>query len=397
MANQLLIKNVRPSGNRTTDILVADGIIREVADGLSPSDGAATVIEGDDHILLPGFVDAHTHIDKTYWGTPWHRHQAGPSILDKIENERRLRGELDLSPEVQAGRQIRQAIGKGTTHIRTHVDVDTEIGLAGIERVLAARERFRDEMTLELVAFPQSGMLVRPGTAELLENAVKAGADLIGGIDPSSLDRDPVGHLDTIFGIAGRTGVGIDIHLHEPGTLGAFSMELIGERTRALGLQGRVTISHAFCLGMVDDATLGRLIDLLLENRIAIMTHAPGQFAFPPIKRLREAGVELCSGSDGIRDSWGPYGNADMLERAMLLGYRSNFRRDEELEMTLDITTFGGARVMGIDGYGIEPGCRADFVLVRGETLPEAVVDRPTRKLVVKNGRVVAADGQCTV
>jgi cytosine/adenosine deaminase-related metal-dependent hydrolase len=102
---------------------------------------------------------------------------------------------------------------------------------------------------MQLVAFPQSGMLVRPGTVELLEEALKMGADCIGGPDPSVVDRDPVRHLDAIFGLADRYGVEVDIHLHEPGALGAFAVELIVERTRALSLQGRVTISHVFCLG----------------------------------------------------------------------------------------------------------------------------------------------------
>jgi cytosine/adenosine deaminase-related metal-dependent hydrolase len=304
---------------------------------------------------------------------------------------------MNLSPEIQSENQVRQAIRMGTTHIRTHVDVDTEIGLKSLEGVLATRERFKDQITIQTVAFPQSGMLIRPGTAQLLEEAVKAGADLIGGIDPSSMDRDPAGHLDTIFDIADRHAVGVDIHVHEHGMLGGFAIELIAERTKALGFQGKVNISHAFCLGMVDGQYLNQLVDLLLENSISIMSHAPGYIAFPPIKRLFQAGVVLCSGSDGIRDSWGPYGNADMLERAMLLGYRSNYRKDEDLEMCLGIATFGGAQVMGTKQYGLEAGCRADFVLLAGETRTEAIVSRGPRKLVVKNGLIVARDGDCLI
>ena len=393
MNEPLLIRNVRPwATTEATDVLIDNGIIKTVAPH-QPADSTIQVIDGDRQILLPGFVDAHTHIDKTFWGQPWQPHRAGPRLIDKIDNERSMRAELQLSVETQAGNQIRQAISKGTTHIRTHVDVASDIGLRHIEAVLAVREQLRDLITLQIVAFPQSGMLIQPGIAAQLEEAISMGADLIGGIDPSSMDRNPVGHLDTIFGIAERHAVGVDIHLHEPGELGAFAVELIAERTRALGLQGRVTISHAFCLGMVGDAYLEQLIGLLLENNIAIMTHAPGNHPFPPVKRLAEAGVRLCSGSDGIRDAWGPYGNADMLERAMLLGYRSNYRRDDELELTLNITTRGGAEVMAAEGYGVEPGCRADLVIVRGETLAHAVVERDPRRLVIKNGRVVARDG----
>ncbi len=105
----------------------------------------------------------------------------------------------------------------------------------------------------------------------------------------------------------------------------------------------------------------------------------------------------VCSGSDNIRDSWGPYGNADMLERAMLLGYRSNYRLDADLETALDVTTFGGAAVMGAGSYGLDLGCRADFVVVPGDTLAEAAVNRPPRTLVVKDGAIVAREGVCLV
>ena len=383
-------------GGAPFDLRVEDGVIAEIATNIA-ADPEAAIEDGNGQLLVPGFVDAHTHLDKTFWGLPWRPHRAGPLTADKIENERRSRRERDDSPEDQAIKLMRQAISKGTTHMRSHVDIDTEIGLANLEGVMAARDRMQDHMTLQLVAFPQSGMLVRPGTTELMEAAVKAGADLVGGIDPSVIERDPAGHIDGIFAVADRHGVGIDIHLHEPGALGGFAIELIADRTRALGLQGKVTVSHAFCLGMVDQPYFEELVGRLVDNGISIMTHAPGHVDFPPIKPLREAGVSLCSGSDTIRDSWTPYGNADMLERAMLLGYRSNYRLDSDLETALDMTTFGGAAVIGAKGYGLEVGCRADFVVVPGETLAEAVVSRPPRTLVVKGGVVVARDGICLV
>ncbi len=383
-------------GGEPVDLRVEDGVIAEIATNIA-ADPAAAIEDGNGQLLVPGFVDAHTHLDKTFWGLPWRPHRAGPLTVDKIENERRSRRELDISAEDQAIKLMRQAISKGTTHMRSHVDIDTEIGLANLEGVMAARDRMKDHMTLQLVAFPQSGMLARPGTTELMEAAVKAGADLVGGIDPSVIERDPAGHVDGIFAIAERHGVGIDLHLHEPGALGGFAIELIADRTRALGLQGKVTVSHAFCLGMVDQPYFEELAGRLVDNGISIMTHAPGHVAFPPIKPLREVGVILCSGSDNIRDSWGPYGNADMLERAMLLGYRSNYRLDPDLETALDLTTFGGAAVMGAEGYGLEVGCRADFVVVPGETLAAAVVGRPPRTWVVKGGVVVARDGICLV
>ena len=376
------------------DVLVRAGVIERVAPGIVPPVGTS-VVDGRDGILLPALVDAHMHLDKTFWGLPWRAHEAGPTTRERIENERRLRRELALPADVQAERLVRQAVSRGTLHIRSHVDVDTEIGLRNFEGVMTARGRLRDTVSIQVVAFPQSGVVTRPGTAELLEQAVKDGAELIGGVDPTGIDRDAAGQLDVVFGIAGRYGAGVDIHLHDGGPEGAAQIRMIAERTRALGLAGKVAVSHAFCLGMVDERELEGLLALLREQRIAIMTTAPGDRPTPPVRRLREAGVTVGAGSDGVRDAWTPLGNADMLERAMLVAYRNGFRADPPLHDALDIATRGNAGVLGLEGYGLEVGCRANLVVVPGETLGEIVAMRPPRALVISGGRVVARDGQC--
>lgn len=389
-----LLRHVRPMGGEAVDVLVRDGDIATVGPDLTPPDADTVVRDGAGELLLPGLVNAHAHIDKTLLGLPWQPNGVpGGRIRDFADHERRVWRELGLSSERQSALALRASIAAGVTHLRSHVDIDVGAGLAHFEGVLANRERFRDAVTLQLVAFPQSGMLVRPGTLDLLEAALALGADCLGGLDPSTVDRDPVGHLDALFALAERFGVELDIHLHEPGALGAFSVELILERVAALSLQGRVTISHAFCLGGVDDATLERLIEGLVACDVAIMSLGSGRGVFPPLARLHEAGVRLCTGSDGVRDSWGPYNGVDMLERTMLLGYRSGFRRDDQIGVLLEIATEGGARVMGAERYGLAPGCRADLVLLPGDTPAHAVVERPPRTLVLKGGRVVAERG----
>ncbi len=390
MTDALLLREVRPMGGPATDVLILKGKFAPL-DAPAPDD--VVVAEGGGALLIPGLVEAHTHLDKSLLGLPWHRNAVGPRLIDKITYERENKRRLDMDPRRQSERQALQSVAKGSTHIRSHVDVDTDHGLWGVEGVMATRDRLRDVIDIELVAFPQSGMMTRPGTVALMEEAMKAGCEVVGGLDPCGIDRDPKGHLDVVFDLAQRFGKPVDIHLHERDSMGAFSMELIIERTRALGMEGHVAISHAFCLGMADRAHVAALTEALAAARIHIMTTGPAASPAPAVKELREAGVTVCSGSDGIRDTWGPFGNGDMLERAMFLAQRNNLRRDEEVELALDICTHGGAAVMAREGYGLAPGCWADAVLIEGESLTEAVANRAPRRLVLKRGRVTARDG----
>jgi cytosine/creatinine deaminase len=381
------------AGATPIDLSIHDGRIEAIGANL-PRDGAE-VVEAAGCLVIPGLVDAHAHIDKTLWGTPWHPHQAGPTLVDKIENERRVLADLGLSAEVQSARLLRHMVARGTTHVRTHVDIGPDIGLANFHGILAMREAHRDWIDIEIVAFPQTGVMIKPGTLDLLERAAAEGAEVIGGLDPIGVDRDPKGQLDGIFAIADRHGRDIDIHLHDRGDLGAITIDMVVERTRALGMKGRVVLSHAFCLGQVEPARLDGLIADLIDQDIAIMTHAPsGPTQFPPIQLLHDRGIRLLSGSDGVRDTWGPLNTGDMLERAFLLAYRSGFRDDASLELTLGMVTYGGAQVMGAKDYGVGIGDLADLVLVEVETPAEAVAAHPPRRLVLKRGTIIARDGK---
>jgi cytosine/adenosine deaminase-related metal-dependent hydrolase len=393
-----VLRRVRPLGEPESDIVIRDGVIAAIGPDAGTSAADAEVIEGDGQLVFPALVDAHTHIDKTLMGMGWHRHDVGPSLLALIENERRVRREEGIDAHQQSMRHARAALATGTTRIRTHVDIDTEIGLTGFEGVMRTREVMAGAVRIQIVAFPQSGMLVRPGTVELLEEALRNGAEVMGGLDPSAIDRDPARHLDTIFDLATRHDVDLDVHLHEPGELGAFAIELIAERTAALGYQGRVTISHAFALGGVEEGRFDQLCELVVANDIAIMTHGPGGHRMiPNVKTLRARGVRVCTGNDGVRDSWSPLNTPDMLERIYIICYRNGLRRDDDIEEVIRVASEGGAQVMGVDRPGLVVGADADLMLVPGETHVEAVISRPVRSLVMARGKVVARNGEVVI
>ncbi|MGJ7525578.1 amidohydrolase family protein [Variovorax sp. GB1P17] len=388
----LLIRNVRPMGASPVDVLVQEGRIAAVGTAL-PAPADAAVEDGAGALLLPGLVEGHTHLDKTMWGMDWYRNEVGVNLIDKIENERAFRHASGHDAAAQSLVLAKAFLALGTTRLRTHVDVDTQAGLRHLEGTMRTRETLRALQQIQIVAFPQSGLLTRPGTFELLDQAMAQGADVLGGLDPCAIDGDPVRSLDMLFAIAGKHRCPVDIHLHEPGAMGAFSLDLILQRTEALGMHGQVAISHGFCLGDVSEREREVLLARMAKLGVVLITSAPPSRMVPPLMACRQAGVTVLGGNDGIRDTWSPYGNPDMLERAMIIGMRYNLRRDDEIEVALDTVTHAGARGCGFEAYGLEVGCRADLVLVDAQTPAQAVVSRPVRQLVVAGGRIVARNG----
>ena len=275
------------------DIGIGDGCITEIVrDGgrKAPFDGPTVDLDGA--LVLPAFTDGHMHLDKTVIGRKWLPHQAECNRMSRIETEKIIEKTLNLPTEERASTLIEICVAKGTSHIRTHCDVDTDIRLTRLEGMLRARERYKAYVDIEIVAFPQSGVMRCPGTLEVIDEAVRMGADLVGGIDPLVVDHDAAGQIDGIFSIADKHGVGIDIHLHEPGELGIHSIERICERTETLKMQGRVTISHGFCLGMVSEKQSRETAEWMARAGVSLVTHGPGLSSIPPILLLREAGVE---------------------------------------------------------------------------------------------------------
>ena len=169
MAADLLVQDVRPFGGDPADILILGG---RIVHGPAPT--GVPVLDGGGRIALPGLVEAHTHLDKSLLGLPWYRNEVGPRLIDKIENERNVRKTLPIDPRRQSELQALLSVSHGSTFIRSHVDVDTECGVAGIEGVMATREALAEIVDIDLVAFPQSGLLVRPGTVELLDQSASA-------------------------------------------------------------------------------------------------------------------------------------------------------------------------------------------------------------------------------
>jgi len=366
--------------------------IAEIEDAGSAKAPSGERIDLAGALVLPGLIDGHIHLDKTLLGLPFQPHRRGDMVAERIKAEKELRRTVPMPVEARAMKLVEQVVSYGTVTLRTHVDIDDEVKLDGLHALLKVREATRDLIDIQIVAFPQSGIVICPGVADLLDNAIREGADLVGGLDPAGIDNDVTGHLDAVFSIAEKHNVGIDIHLHDFGQLGCSELREIAARTEAAGLQNCVAVSHAFALGSIDDSEFERTAAALARAGVAIMTNGPGPVPMPPVKRLVAAGVTVFAGSDNIRDAWSPYGNGDMLERAMIIGYRQGLLADEDVELAFSLATSAAARVLGLGQQGVVVGGPADLVAVPAQSIPEAVVSHPLRKLVMKRGRVVARD-----
>ncbi len=389
-----LLTNARLADGRTGMALaLSAGRIAAIlpAGAALPPAAATHDLHGD--LVLPALADGHMHLDKTLFGLPWIGHQAEPFRMSRIETDQRLLPSLPLNTEARAGELIRRCVAHGTGHIRTHVDITPTFGLKALEGVLAARAAHAHMATVQTVAFPQAGVMRAQGMVALMEDAIRCGADLVGGIDPAEVDRDPRGQLDAIFGIAERQGVGIDIHLHEPGELGLFSLQEICARTRAHAMQGKVTISHGFCLGGIPESKQQAAAALMAEAGVALVSHGAGGATLPPLFLLAEAGVRVFCGNDDIRDTWSPYGTGDMLERASVIGWRVDVRHDNLLDQLYGMCSGVGAAALGVAEHGVAAGLPANFYTLPAENIAEAIGQHPPRHLVFHAGRLVAKDG----
>ena len=391
-SNDCLLTQARRADGRQGSVRVQDGRIAAIADQLAPEAGIPTLDLGG-ALLLPGFLDAHIHLDKTYLGLPWMSNESGLGIAERVAYEREMEKRISYPVATRAGRLIELMIAQGTTRIRTHVDIDPVEKLTRLHGILEAREKYRDVVDIQIVAFPQLGVASRPGMLDLLGAALDEGADVVGGIDPAVVDGDVTGQLDALFALAVRRGAGLDLHLHTSGSLGIHELEQVAVRTRANGMGGRVIGSHCHSLGDATPAVQRATGERLAEAGVAVFNYGPGWLPVPPFRMLHDLGVTVFSGSDNVRDAWQPYGTGDMLERAWIVSYRSGFRRDADFQLAYDMTTTQAARAIGCTGYGMEVGDDADFVVIDAESVPEAIARRPIRRYVIKRGRIVAREG----
>jgi cytosine/adenosine deaminase-related metal-dependent hydrolase len=344
----------------------------------------------NEHLLLPSLRDMHIHIDKTYYGGPWKAcTPITKGIFTRLEEEKGLLPKLLPTAQERAEKMIELYLKNGHTHIRTHCNVDPVIGLKNLEATVNALKKYGDVLTYEIVAFPQHGLL-RSDSVQLIRDAMKNGATLVGGVDPATVDRNIEKSLYTIFDIAVEANKGVDIHLHDPNTLGAFTFERMAHYTKEAGLKGKATISHAIALGDLQGDPLVEMATILKDQEIDVTTTVPVNRTTIPIPTLEQLGIPISVGHDSITDHWSPFGTGNTIQKLGVLAERFRMIDEYSLSSALKYAT-GGITPLNEKGARIWPkvGDDATMILVNATCSAEAIARRATVESLFFKGKKV--------
>lgn len=409
----LLLRNARVTGrDAPVDIAVEDG--RIVAIGAADRNAAdRETIDCAGDAVIPGLVEPHLHLDKALLDAE--KPNVDGTLAGAVEVTRELkRGFTGEGVRARAAQVLEQAVVHGTTAIRAHADVDPVVGLLGLEVLLGLRESHADLVDLQVVAFPQEGVLQSPGTEDLLVAGLRAGADVVGGCSYSEATPEECrDHIDRVFALAERFGVPVDLHADFADDTSDPRYALAGhiaDRTRAHGMAGRVTVGHMTSLASLGADARKRTIADLADAGVAVVVlpatdvHLGGRSddanvrrGIAPVRDLLDAGVRTGLSSNNIRNGFTPFGNADVLEIALFLAQTAHLGGPDDLATLIRMATDDAARILGIgDEHGLRVGAVADLVLLAAPTATDALLDRAHRRAVVKRGRVVATTERTT-
>ncbi len=401
MLDLLVTNAILPGQNTPADIACADGRIVEVRPHIMAQ--AAQTIDATGYLVTPPFVDSHFHMDATLSAGMPRRNESG-TLLEGI----RIWGELkpDLTPEglkARALKLLRWSVAKGNLAIRTHVDT-TDPSLMAVDVLLEVREEMKKFVDIQLVAFPQDGVLRAPRGVELLERALDKGVDVVGGIPHFERTMDQGREsVRVLCEIAARRGLMVDMHCDESDDPHSRHVESLAFETQRLGLGGRVTGSHLTSMHSMDNYYVSKLLPLMAESGMHCVCNPlvnmnlqgrhdtyPKRRGLMRVPELLAQGINVALGHDDVMDPWYPLGSHDMLEVAHMGAHALHMTGMDGLKKMYAAVTENGARVLGLDGYGLTPGGHADMVILQARDEIEAIRLRPVRLWVIRRGRVVA-------
>jgi cytosine/creatinine deaminase len=398
----LVVRNANlPDGRRMTDIAIEHGRIAAIGERL-PVRGAREIDAGGD-LVTPPFVDAHFHMDATLsYGLP--RVNRSGTLLEGISLWGELKPQLTQEALIERAMQYCDwAVARGLLAIRSHVDICDDRLLA-VEALLEVRRRVAPYLDLQLVAFPQDGILRSPSALGNLKRAIAMGVDVVGGIPHFERTMaDGAASVKLLCEFAAEQGLRVDMHCDESDDPLSRHIETLAYETERLGLQGRVAGSHLTSMHSMDNYYVSKLLPLIAEAGVAAIANPlinitlqgrhdsyPKRRGMTRVPELIAAGVDVAFGHDCVMDPWYGLGSGDMLEVAHMGLHVAQMTGQEAMHQCFLAVTETPARILGLEGYGIAPGCHADLVLLDAASTVEAIRLRAVRRVVIRRGQVVS-------
>ncbi|MCM3710710.1 amidohydrolase family protein [Sporosarcina luteola] len=402
----LLIRNAHiKDGEAHKDIKMSGGKIVEIAANIH-NDNNYKEIDAKGNAVLPTLIESHIHPDKAFL------EERKPNLSGTLEEALKNTAELKKlytydDVKKRAEKVLRWSVMNGTTVMRAHPDVDPFEKTLGVEVLLDLKEKYKEVLDMQIVAFPQEGIIQSPGVLEMMEESIKMGADVVGGCPYSEKTmEDTKKQLKIVFDLAEKYNLPIDMHAdfgtdaNDPQNT---CIELICDMTIERGYQGRVAIGHVTTLGSLDPEVAAPIFDKIAKAEVSIvplpvtdmfMTGRAERKNIPrgmaPVLAMMERGVNLAYSSNNIRNAFTPFGNADLIAVGYLLQVSQQMGSADQRRSVLDMVTYNAAKAIGItDTYGLEVGKNADLVIYDCDDLSNLVNDQPLIRYVIKNGKII--------
>jgi cytosine deaminase len=409
---ELIVRRARVRGFRNLqDVGILGGRIHAFAEHIR--EAGADEIDANGRLLTPGFANIHCHLDKCLtgsWAEVWGESSSGsPEAIPAATRIKVMFTEQDIVERASAA--LSASLTAGTVAVRAFADVDTVGGLSSVKSLLRVKAKFRGALDVQVVAFPQEGIIRDEGTRELLEKSLELGADVVGGI-PWYEGRAAAAkkHTDVVFELAKKYDRDIHALIDDNSDPSSKNIEYFLAKAIREGFVGRVAASH--CRGALDSPDedyARRIVGLardagatIVENsHISLFMYGrkdrhPVGRGVTRVKEFLEAGVNVAAGQDDIDDPYYPFGRGDMLEVAFVMCHAAHLGAPAELESAFDMISFNPAKGMGLKNYGLGVGDNADLVLLNARSVHEALRLQPGCAVVVKGGRVVAESKRST-
>jgi cytosine deaminase len=394
MKYDLLIQNARLRSGKIVDIGVAKGKIESISEKLDCS--ADKKVDAQTRLTTEPFVIAHLHLDKVMTGSLAEEsvmsdYQAGSGSMTAIEIASKVKAHYVESEIISRVHQVLiEAERNGVSHVRAFADVDTKAKLIGINALLRIKSEFKDRIGIQIVAFPQDGILRDPGTEELLYKSMELGADLVGGIPwIEYTEEDARKHIDIAYEIATKYDADIAMLTDDAADPGLRTTEYLATSALKRGWTGRVAACHARATALYNEVYHRKLAALLKEADVGVVTDPHTGPLHVKVKDLLNAGVTVALGQDDVDDAYYPYGRCNMLEVAFLASHLLWMMTRQDREIIYDMITSNAAKVLGVQRYGIQVGDSANLVVLDATNLREAFAYHSEPAFVVRDGTVL--------